>query len=386
MKFFHLSDLHIGKQLHFYSLRDEQEFMLRQVIGLAREHRPKVIVIAGDIYDKAVPSAEAVALFDWFLTELQEIRPAIPLLLIAGNHDSPRRLDFASRILQKEGIHIQGMPPAGPEEFLRKVEFTDEWGKVRFYLLPFVKPGYVAGVFPGEGPGSYEEAVEKILEREEIDRGIRNVLVTHQFYTASGKSPEKSDSEAIHVGGLDNVDVRVLEPFVYVAMGHMHRPQSMGKPWYRYCGTLYPYSVSEAEDQKTLTMVTLGAPGIEPEISLLPLKPLRKVRTLRGTLEELLEQVPQGTCGDYVSLTLTDEIMPYQPREQLEKRYERILELRVENTRTRQQARDLQEGNALTDPMELFGNFYREIQGQDLTGEQQKLLEELLEQAEEERS
>lgn len=384
MKFFHLSDLHIGKQLHFYSLRDDQEYILKQVTELAREYRPDAIVIAGDIYDKAVPSAEAVSLFDWFLTELRKIKPEIPLLLVAGNHDSPKRLDFASSILQKDAVYIQGTPPAKPDEFLKKVEFHDPWGKVCFYLMPFLKPGYVAGVFSGEMPGSYEEAVEKILKREQVDSGSRNVLVTHQFYTASGREPDRSDSEAIHVGGLDNVDVRVLQPFAYVAMGHIHRPQCMGKTVYRYCGTPLAYSVSEGDDQKSLTMVELKDLGAEPEITLVPLKPLRQVRALRGSLEELLSLVPQGTCKDYVSLTLTDEIMPYQPREQLEQKYERILEVRVENSRTRQQAGKLRESNAVTDPLKLFESFYRDMQGQELTEGQKTLLQELLEQAKEE--
>lgn len=378
MKFFHLSDLHIGKQLHYYSLREDQEFILKQVVEKAKEYRPDAIVIAGDVYDKAIPSGEAVSLFDRFLTEISEITPRIPVLIIAGNHDSPRRLDFANSILKKDQIYIAGMPPRTPEEFLMKVNFTDEWGEVCFYLLPFLKPGYVTGVFPGEEIGSYENAVEKLLEREEIDTDIRNVLVTHQFYTASGKEPKRSDSEVIHVGGLDNVDVRVLESFTYVAMGHIHRPQSMGQPNYRYCGTLLPYSVSENADEKVLTMVTLKEAKSEPEIARIPLSPLRNVIVRKGTLAELLEQAEGKICQDYASLTLTDEVIPYQPREQLERQYERILEIKVENTRTRRQTGDIREVSLETDPIALFETFYREIQGQEMTDGQKELVKEII--------
>ncbi|MGI6070070.1 MAG: exonuclease SbcCD subunit D [Blautia sp.] len=383
MKFFHLSDLHIGKQLHHYSLLEDQTYILRQIIEKARELLPDGIVIAGDIYDKAIPSAEAVALFDGFLTELSEIEPRIPVLLVAGNHDSPKRLEFVRSILKKDQIYIAGMPPKTPKESLEKVILTDAWGPVCFYLLPFIKPGYVSGVFPEEELGSYEEAVAKLLEREKVDESIRNVLVTHQFYTASGREPASSDSESIHVGGIDNIDVRVLEPFVYAAMGHIHRPQSMGRESYRYCGTPLAYSVSEKDDKKSLTVVTLREPGTAPDIECLPLAPLRRVCAYKGTLEELLEAAGEGNCGDYVSLTLTDEVMPYQPREQLERKYERILEIKVENTRTRRQAEEIREASMVTDPMELFGAFYRELQGEELDENQKTILRDVLEQVKE---
>lgn len=384
MKFFHLSDLHIGKQLHFYPLLEDQKYILEQVAEQAEAEKPDAVVIAGDIYDRPVPSAEAVSLFDWFLRRMRKACPGVSLLVIAGNHDSPRRLGFASSILEREGVLIAGMPPEHPREFLKKAELTDRWGRVCFWLLPFVKPGYAAGVFPGEEPESYEEALRRLLEREKIDPAVRNVLVTHQFYTASGREPEKSESESVHVGGVDNVDVRVLEPFCYAAMGHLHRPQAMGRPVYRYCGTLLPYSVSEGEEEKSLTVVTLREPGTEPEIRTVPLTPLRRVRSLRGTLAELLEQAPREGSDDYVSLTLTDEQMPYQPREQLEQRFRRILEIRVENTRTRRQAEEIRESRQNRDPLELFADFYREMQGQEMTEEQRSLLKEILKQAEEE--
>lgn len=383
MRFFHLSDLHIGKQLHNFSLQEDQSHILDQIVKKAEELSPDCMVIAGDIYDKAIPSGEAVALFDGFLTRLADLKPGLPVLLVAGNHDSPKRLSFVRSILKKDRIHIAGMPPERPEDFLEKVVFTDEWGPVCFYLLPFLKPGYVSGVFPEEDMGSYEEAVAKILDRELVDRGIRNVLVTHQFFTASGKEPMTSDSESIHVGGLDNVDVRVLEPFTYAALGHIHRPQSMGVEIYRYCGTPMAYSVSESGDEKSLTVVTLKEPGTAPVIECVPLEPLHRVRSAAGTLQELLEAAGEGICQDYMSLTITDEVLPYQPREQLERKYARILEIKVENTRTRRQSEEIGEMAMITKPLELFRSFYREIQGQELTEEQEELLEDVLEQAKE---
>lgn len=378
MKFFHLSDLHIGKQLHYYSLAEDQRHILDQVVEWAKREQPQAVVIAGDVYDKAIPSGEAVSLFDYFLTELTKALPEGRVLVIAGNHDSPRRLDFASSILEKHQVHIVGMPPKSPEEYLTRVSLEDAWGEVCFYLMPFLKPGYVAGVFPEEEKSSYQEAIQGLLEREQIDTGIRNVLITHQFYTSFGREPRRSDSEAIHVGGLDNVDVQVLTPFDYVAMGHIHRPQSIGGEQYRYAGTLLPYSVSEAGDEKVLTMVTLGEKKTPPQVTELPLSPLRRVIARKGTLDELLARAGEEPCEDYASLTITDEIMPYQLREQLERKYTRILELKIENTRTLRQAGELQECSLVTEPLPLFARFYEELQGQPLREEQKALLKDVI--------
>lgn len=378
MKFFHLSDLHIGKQLHFYSLKEDQEAILDEVVRYAEEMEPEAIVIAGDVYDKSVPAAEAVAVFDGFVRKISEL--GIEILVISGNHDSPERLDFASTLLEKQHLHMAGRAPGMEEEHLKKVMLKDTYGNVYFWLLPFLKPGYVRNVFPGEEPATYTEALSRILKREEMEPDARHVLVTHQFFTAAGKEPERSDSEAVFVGGTGNVDISAVEDFDYVAMGHIHKSQSVGADKFRYCGTLLKYSAGESRDEKTLTVVTLGEKEREPLIETFALHPLRDVKQISGTLEELLEQ----GCEDYVSVTLTDKKMPYQPREQLDRVFPNLLELRVENTGTTRRLLELQEEEIHGSPLELFERFYEEIHEQSMTEEERDVILEIIEKAEEE--
>lgn len=376
MKFFHLSDLHIGKQLHFYSLKEEQEAILNEILSYAEEIKPKAIVIAGDVYDKSVPSAEAVAVFDGFIRKASKLGLAV--LLISGNHDSPERLEFASTLLEKEKLYIGGIPPQREEDHLKKVVFKDEWGEVCFWLLPFLKPSYVRGLF-GEESVSYTEAVEKVLERENIDFKSRNVLVSHQFFTASGKEPVRSASETIYVGGSGNVDISAVKDFDYVAMGHIHKGQSIGEERFRYCGTPLKYSVSESGDEKSLTVVTIREKGEEPVIETLPLHPLRDVHSFKGKLAEILEL----GCEDYVSVTLTDEKLPYQPREQLNRIFPNLLEIKIENTRTKMQLKELKEPESMDDPFKMFGKFYQEIHGMEWTEKEKDILLEILKKVQE---
>lgn len=384
MKFFHLSDLHIGKQLHSYNLKEDQEAILLQVVEAARRLHPDAVVIAGDIYDKQVPSAEAVTVFNCFLTELSDIAPPISVLITAGNHDSARRLDYASEILDRHHIHIAGVPPIEQGEYLKKVTFQDAYGEVDFYLLPFVKPGYVRNLLDDEMEGnSYTEAVRMLLEREDIDVSKRNVLVSHQFYTFGGNEPQRSDSEAVVVGGLDNVDAGVLEKFDYAALGHIHRPQQIGNSRFRYCGTLLKYSVSESEDNKHLLMVELGEKGTEPVYTAVPLSPIRDVRRLEGKFENILEEAKNKKLrNDYVSITVTDEVEPYQFRERLEETYPFLLEVRVENTRTRTKMEEQEEVMDISDPLQVFGRFFEEMQGRQMSREEEALLKDVLEEME----
>ena len=384
MKFFHLSDLHIGKQLHSYNLKEDQEAILSQVVEAARRLHPDAVVIAGDIYDKQVPSAEAVTVFNCFLTELSDIAPPISVLITAGNHDSARRLDYASEILDRHHIHIAGVPPIEQGEYLKKVTFQDAYGEVDFYLLPFVKPGYVRNLLDDEMEGnSYTEAVRMLLEREDIDVSKRNVLVSHQFYTFVGNEPQRSDSEAVVVGGLDNVDAGVLEKFDYAALGHIHRPQQIGNSRFRYCGTLLKYSVSESEDNKHLLMVELGEKGTEPVYTAVPLSPIRDVRRLEGKFENILEEAKNKKLrNDYVSITVTDEVEPYQFRERLEETYPFLLEVRVENTRTRTKMEEQEEVMDISDPLQVFGRFFEEMQGRQMSREEEALLKDVLEEME----
>ena len=383
MKFFHLSDLHIGKQLHHYNLKKDQQVILKQVVDYAKEIHPDAIVIAGDIYDKSVPSAEAVTIFDQFLTELSELTPAIPVLIISGNHDSSERLEYAANILKKHQIYVAGSVPETPEEHVQKVTLEDSYGEVDFYLLPFMKPGYVRKVFEDEMPETYSDAVKRILEREQINyKNRRNVLVSHQFYTGKGEErPETCDSEVFSVGGIDNVDIDAVKAFDYVALGHLHGAQSVGKRTIRYPGTLLKYSVSECNQEKTLTVVTIEKKGEEAGIECLPLHPLRDVRKKKGRLEELLQDVKEEEKDDYVSITLTDEVDPYKPKEQLERVFSHILEIRVDNQRTRSRLSEMDEELVMKDPFSAFADFYKEMQGKVMDPEEEMIMTEIFEAA-----
>lgn len=377
MKFFHLSDLHIGKQLHRYHMAAEQRDILNQIVMLVQKEQPDAVVIAGDIYDSPVPSAEAVSIFDDFLTAISELEPRIDVLIIAGNHDSAKRLDFASSILEKHKVHIAGMPPVCENEFLKRVTLTDAYGEVDFYLLPFVKPMYVRNLFPEEEL-TYDLAVRCLLERETIDVTRRNVVVSHQFYTAGGSEPSVSDSEIRLVGGIENVDVSVLASFDYAALGHIHRPQKIGKETYRYCGTPLAYSVSEAGDDKSITVVELREKGSAPILQQLPLVPMRKVRKLVGKLEDILAGAIGENRHDYVSIILTDEVEAYQPKERLEASFDHILEIRIDNTRTRNLLSFSDEDVESLDPYEAFCNFFVEMNGREMTEQEDALIRRVI--------
>lgn len=383
MKFFHLSDLHIGKQLHRYNLKEDQQVILKEVITYAKELRPDAIVIAGDIYDKSVPSAEAVNVFDEFLTDLSEITPEIPILIISGNHDSPDRLKYASEILKRHHIYLAGNVPERPEEHIEKVTLHDAYGEVDFYLLPFMKPAYVKNIFVDGTPETYSDAVKEIIKREKIDyKDKRNVLVSHQFYVGEkAESPETCDSEVFSVGGIDNVDIGSVKEFDYVALGHLHGAQCIGKPQIRYCGTLLKYSVSESTQNKSLTVVTLKAKDEKPEIENYPLHPLRDVRKKKGTLDEIIKEAQETEKDDYISITLTDEIDPYKPKEQLERIFSHILEIRVDNQRTRTKLKEMDEELVMKDPFTSFAEFYKEMQGREMNGEEETIMKEIFDKA-----
>lgn len=379
MRFIHLSDLHIGKQLHHYSLLEEQKEVLKQVIAYVKKEVTDVIVIAGDIYDTAVPSAEAIMVFNDFLTELDNLEEKLTICVIAGNHDSARRLDYARDILAKHDIHIVGMPPINAEEGIYKVYKKDSYGEVVFYLLPFVKPAYLKKIFSEETLG-FSEAVQRLLEREHLDEKKRNILVSHQFYAGSGVTPETSDSELHMVGGIDNVEISVLEPFDYAALGHIHRSQKIGAEKNQYCGTIFPYSVSEADEEKYVTLVDLQEKGKEPVITKLPLKLSHKVRKLKGTMEEILLLAQEGICDDYVSITLTDDVETAHPREVLEERYRHILEIRIDNARTRKLLEFGEMEMEKLVPYEAFSSFFEELNGRKMTEEEDELLKDVLQE------
>lgn len=385
MRIFHISDLHIGKQLYAYSLKAEQEHILQTIIQYARQYRPDVLVIAGDIYDKSAPSAEAYELFDQFLNGLAELTAQMPVLIIAGNHDNAARLQYASGFLERSQIYLAAKAPSGDEP-LKQVTLQDAYGPVHFYLLPFIRPRDVRQQFDEGVVTSYDSAVQAVLEREPIDYSQRNVLVAHQFFVAGQTTPTLCDSEQSYsaVGGIDSVDVSHVRQFDYVALGHIHGPQQIGAPHIRYSGTPLKYSVSESRQQKAVTLVTLAEKGAPPQIELLPLPALRDVRTLQGTLAEVLAQVDDRLRDDYVSITLTDEEPLYRPKDQLEEQYHRILEVRLDNRRIRQKLAGAVSADEQLQPLEAFQAFYQEMNGQPLSDAEVQMMTAVIAAAAEE--
>lgn len=279
MKLIHLSDLHIGKRVNEVSMLEDQEYVLLQILRVIDEEKADAVLIAGDVYDKSVPSAEAVTLFDDFLCRLAKRK--LPVLIISGNHDSPERLAFGNRLLELGGIHISPVY----DGTVRSVSLSDEHGEVVFWLLPFLKPTHVKRYYPDEGIESYTDALCVAVEKMGIDKAKRNVLLTHQFVTGASTC----ESEEISVGGTDNVDASVFEDFDYVALGHIHGPQNIGSNRIRYCGTPLKYSFSEETHHKSVTVVNLGTKG-ELALQLRPLTPKHDLRSIRGTFRELTDK------------------------------------------------------------------------------------------------
>lgn len=376
MKFFHLSDLHLGKRLNEFSMTADQAYILDQILALAEEEQPDAVVIAGDVYDKAVPSAEAVSLFDEFLVRLA--RRNLSVFVISGNHDSPERIAFGSRLLDAAGIHLSPVYNGTVEP----VTLRDEFGPVDFYLLPFVKPAHVRRFYPDEPTDTYTQALAAAVSHMALDKTRRNVLVTHQFVTGAARS----DSEELSVGGADNVDGAVFEEFDYVALGHIHSPQRCGSEKIRYCGTPLKYSFSEAKDQKSVTVVELKEKG-SLTIRTLPLTPLHELTELKGSFQELTdpafyENTTRQT--DYVHLTLTDEEDIPDAVGKLRLIYQGLMKLDYDNTRTRSnQEITGAEITRTRSPLELFASFYELQNNQPMTAQQLVFLEELLGRAEE---
>ena len=381
MKFFHLSDLHIGLKLMNRDLLEDQRYIFRQVAELAKREQPDAVVIAGDIYDKAVPPAEAVELFDELIVGLREAAPEAAVMLISGNHDSAPRVNCFRSVLAMQHLYLIGMPPQTEDEQIAQVTLEDAYGPVHFYLLPFVRPSMVKPIIGTDENGinfSYDETVRRLLARESIHTAERNVLVSHQLYLPAGKQAEeieRMDSEARTVGNIDQVGADVLEPFDYAALGHIHKPMQVGAKQYAYCGTPLACSVSEAGQQKGIRMVTLREKGAEPEITVLPLVPLRQVRVLKGSLEEVLQQA----CGDYVSVILTDrvDLDVINLQERLRAAFPYLLEIRREGLRTAHYEHHAQE-KRLRDPYDLCSGFF-----QDLDEEEERLLRDILQAVQE---
>ena len=371
MKFIHLSDLHIGKRVNEFSMYEDQNYILKKIIEIIDDQKPDAVLIAGDVYDKSIPSSEAVTLFDDFLYMLS--KRDLQVFVISGNHDSPERLSFASRLIEKSGVHIS--PVYNGE--IKPITIKDEFGNVNIYMLPFIKPSNVRRYFDEEIT-SYTDAVGKAIEEMKIDNTQRNILVTHQFVTGSSRT----ESEEISVGGTDNVDVSVFKDFDYVALGHIHRAQNCTTEKVRYCGTPLKYSFSEANDVKSVTIVELLQKG-DLEISTVVLTPKHDMKEIKGTYDEITaksfyEDTTYQT--DYIHITLTDEEDIPDAVGKLRTIYKNLMKLDYDNMRTRQ---SVQITGALdvekTSPLKLFDDFYELQNNQPMNDEQRAFVNELIE-------
>ena len=370
MKILHLSDLHIGKRVHEVSMTEDQEYILTKILRICDDEKPDAVLIAGDVYDKSVPSAEAVTLFDDFLCRLAKRQ--VPVMIISGNHDSPERLAFGGRLLEGSGIHISPVYDGK----LAPITVEDGYGPVDFWLLPFIKPIHVKRSFPDEEILTYTDAVRAALKALPLDRARRNVLVTHQFVTGA----DTCESEELSVGGSDNVDASVFDDFDYVALGHIHGPQNIGTNRIRYCGTPLKYSFSEASHYKSVTLAELGEKG-SLRLRTLPLIPKRDLRQLRGTFEALTdpEQYRHGANDDYLHIVLTDEEDVPEAIGKLRLIYPNILKLSYDNTRTREDQVIGGAGDVKTrSPLELFGELYEIQNNQPMSDTQREFVLELI--------
>lgn len=376
MRFIHLSDLHLGKRVNEYSMLEDQRYILEQILRIVESEAPDGVLLAGDLYDRTVPSAEAVEVCDDFLCRLARLN--VPVFLISGNHDSPERLAFLGRLLARSGVHVSPVY----DGTLTPITLTDEFGPVDVVLLPFLKPVQVRRFFPEEDISTYTDAVIAALRVLPRNDGRRRVLVAHQFVTGAARS----DSEELSVGGAENVDERAFDGFDYVALGHLHGPQNVAGTRIRYCGTPLKYSFSEARHHKSVTVVELGAQG-ELTLRLLPLSPLRDLRELRGTYAELTQpSFYENTTfpEDYTHITLTDEEDIPDAVMSLRRIYHNLMKLDYDNRRTR--AVPALEASAAPSrtPLELFSDLYRQQNGQDMSEEQRSFVASLFEAIEEE--
>lgn len=376
MRFFHLSDLHLGIKLYEHDLLKDQKAILDEIVALTRQYQPDAVVFAGDIYDRSVPPVEAVALFDDFMTQLRAALPNGEIMLISGNHDSAQRLDVFRSELSDRGTHMIGNPPMQKGETIERVTLTDDFGAVNFYLLPFVRPGMVrlvAGTKENGDNLSYPEAFSRLLALSPLNPNERNVLVSHQFFLPDGgdaENIERAENEVKQVGNLDAIPASLIADFDYAALGHIHKPMKVGSETLRYCGTPMPYSLSEENQQKGILMVEMGAKG-DVQTTVLPLHPVHQVRKLRATREALLS----GASEDFVSICVTDAeaVEMVGLRELLRERYPNLLELRREREETVELAA-LQERTETLSPYELCLQFA----GERLNAEEKSLLTEVM--------
>lgn len=375
MKIMHLSDLHLGKSILEQSLIEDQRYILDKIINIITNKKVEVVLIAGDVYDKGIPNVEAVRLFSDFLARLYERK--VKVFIISGNHDSKDRLSFGNELFVDNGVYIEGIFTGS----LKCVELEDEYGKILIHMLPFVKPADVRGFYPDEDINSYHEAIECIIKNTNIDKSKRNIIMTHQFVTASGVDVERSDSETLSLGGVDNVDVSLFDNFDYVAMGHIHRGQKLIRDTVRYAGSPLKYSFSEANHKKSVPIIEFKEKG-NINIELVDLVPIRDMRVIKGKLDNLLDKevVSFGNTNDYISAIVTDEDYIMDAIGKLRSVYKNILRLEYQNKRTViVNSSDLD--NSSVDKMseiELFCDFYKKQNNIDLDEERLDIVNRII--------
>lgn len=374
MKLMHLADLHLGKRVNGFSMMEDQEYILNRILEIMEEEQPDGLLIAGDVYDKTIPPAEAVRRMDDFLTAVAAKH--VSVFLISGNHDSAERVAFGHQLMQGSGIWISPVY----DGTIRHHTLEDRWGEVNIYLIPFLRPSVVRSFFPDVEIEDYTDALRTIIEDLQVDTSRRNMVLAHQFVTAAGALPETCDSEQLSVGGLDRVDGSVFSPFDYTALGHLHGPQRVGSETIRYAGSPLKYSFSEIHQKKSVTVVELRAKG-ETEIRQIPLQPRREMIELRGTFEEILEEArkkgePQT---DYYHMILTDETDVVDALSRLREYYPNIMLLDYDNRRTRSQ-KEVEQLDRVEErtPGELFAALYEQQNGQEMDSDRKEYLDGLI--------
>ena len=376
MKFFHLADLHLGKRVNGFPMIEDQKIILDQILELADTEHPDAVVIAGDVYDKSIPSVEAVNLMDDFLVEL--VRRKLQVFVISGNHDSAERVSYGGRVMEQSGIHISPrISGCGP------IRLDDQYGPLYIYLIPYIHPSVVREAYPEEKVTDWTQAMEVLIRNAHVDPATRNIAVAHQYVTASGVRPEECDSEQKHIGGLDNVDYSVFDAFDYVALGHLHGPQRIGRDTVRYAGSPLKYSFSEEKHKKSVTLVEIKEKG-QVEYRQLPLAAARDFKTLRGTFSEVMSPgfTAPLSAEDYYRIILTDEQDVDQALARLRKYfYKNLMDLEYDNTRTRTQS-DIDAGEEALEkePIEVLQELFLKQNGTAMNDFQTQTAARLIEE------
>lgn len=377
MKIIHLADLHIGKRVNEFSMIDDQKYILNQILEIIDKEKPDALIIAGDVYDKQVPSIEAVELLDSFISDISKRKTTT--FIISGNHDSAERLAFGSSLMAMGKIYISPVYNGK----ISKYTLKDDFGSANFYLLPFVKPSHVKRFFPYEKIESYTDAIKVVVDNLKLDTSEINILIAHQFVTGASRT----ESEEISVGGLDNVDASVFEDFDYVALGHIHRPQKIGIERIRYCGTPLKYSFSEVNDTKSVSIIEINSKE-DFNLRMISLIPKRDMRKIRGTYEELTTKnsYENTNTDDYIHVTLTDEFNVADAIQKLRVIYKNIMKLEYDNMRTRESRKINLDDMVIENknPLEIFSEFYKLQNNKEMDDEQKEIIKKIMEEVWEE--